>query len=77
MSDKPLAGLVTLAAILTLCAVCVLGPAAIGAMATSLAGWFGGLEPWVIVGAAAGGTALGCALWRRHMRGQVRAKRSM
>ena len=37
MSDKITAGLVTFAVILPLCAVCVLGPAAVGTVIAGLA----------------------------------------
>lgn len=44
MDDKLLAGLGTAAVIAPLCAVCVLGPAAIAAMFTGVAGWLGGFD---------------------------------
>ena len=40
--DKLVAGLVTFAVVLPICAVCVLGPAAIGAMLIGVVAWLGG-----------------------------------
>ncbi len=76
MSDKPIAGLVTLAASPPLCAVCVLGPATVAAIVASLAGWFGGLAPSANLAVAAGGAALGYWLWRHRGQRRMRGKRS-
>lgn len=50
MSDKLLAGLVTAAGIAPLCAVCVLGPTAVGAMIAGAFGWIAGAGPLLIIG---------------------------
>lgn len=68
MKDRAIAGLVTFGAILPLCAVCVLGPAAAGAVLASIARWAGGLGIWPIVAAAVAGAWLARRLWRRHGR---------
>lgn len=68
MSDKVTAGLVTFAAVVPLCAVCLLGPAAAGVLLASLAGWLGGFGTLAIGLAAAGSAALGYTLWRRRRR---------
>ncbi|MCH8952904.1 MAG: hypothetical protein IID49_12395 [Proteobacteria bacterium] len=70
MSDRITAGLVTFAAILPLCAVCVLGPAAVWSMLIWPIAWLGGfaLAPAMLV--SAGGAALVYLLlrWRRRRR---------
>ncbi len=70
MSDRITAGLVTFAAILPLCAVCVLGPAAVWAMLGGFVAWLGGFGVVPAMLAAAGGAALVYLLlrWRRHSR---------
>jgi membrane protein DedA with SNARE-associated domain len=70
MSDKITAGLVTFAAILPLCAVCVLGPAAIWSILAGLIAWLGGFALVPAMLAAAGGAALVYLLarWRRRSR---------
>jgi hypothetical protein len=50
MSDKLIAGLVTAAAIAPICAVCVLGPAAVGSSLAWVSGWFMGLDPVATTG---------------------------
>jgi membrane protein DedA with SNARE-associated domain len=57
MSDKIVAGLVTFAAILPLCAVCVLGPAAIGSVIAGFGAWLGGFDFWAVMLVAVGGAA--------------------
>ncbi|MFQ5565125.1 MAG: hypothetical protein ACE5EU_02045 [Paracoccaceae bacterium] len=70
MSDKIAAGLVTFAAILPLCAACVLGPAAIGSSIAGFGAWLGGFDFWAIMLVAVGGAA--AIYWllrqRRHSR---------
>jgi hypothetical protein len=70
MSDRITAGLVTFAAILPLCAVCVLGPAAIGSIFAWLIAWLGGFDSGPAMLAVAGAAALvyGLLRWRRHCR---------
>ena len=76
MRDKPAAGVLALTAILPLCALCVLGPATVGAIIASPASWLGGLAPSAILAVAAGGAVLGYWLWRRRGQRRMRAKRS-
>ncbi len=45
MSEKLVAGIVTAVAITPICAVCILGPAAIGSLFAGAFGWFGGFGP--------------------------------
>ena len=45
INDKVVAGVVTAAAITPICAVCVLGPAAVGAMFAGAFGWIGEIGP--------------------------------
>lgn len=45
MSDKLVAGIVTAAAIFPICAVCILGPAAIGSLLAGAFSWTGGFGP--------------------------------
>ena len=70
MSDRITAGLVTFAAILPLCAVCVLGPAAVWSMLIWPIAWLGGFGLVTTMLALAGGAALVYLLlrWRRRRR---------
>ncbi len=70
MSDKITAGLVTFAAVLPLCAVCVLRPAAVWSILTWLMGWLGGFGLVPAMLASAGAAALVYLLlrWRRRSR---------
>ena len=52
MSHKLLPGVVAAVAIVPICAVCILGPAAIGAMVAGAFGWLGGLNPVLTTGLA-------------------------
>ena len=72
MSDKITAGLVTFAAILPLCAVCVLGPAAIGSVIAGLAAWLGGFSFWATMLVAVGGAAAIYGLMRQRRRNRER-----
>ncbi len=45
MGEKLVAGFVTAAAIAPICAVCILGPAAIGSLFAGAFGWLGGIGP--------------------------------
>lgn len=45
MGEKLVAGIVTAAVISPICAVCVLGPAAIGSLFAGALGWLGGFGP--------------------------------
>ncbi len=70
MSDKFTAGLVTFTAILPLCAVCVLGPAAVWSILIWPIAWLGGFGLVPAMLASAGGAALVYLLlrWRRRER---------
>lgn len=68
MSDKLIAGLVTAAAALPLCGLCIIGPVALGSAFAGVGAWVGGLEPWAMALAAAGVAALAYALLRRRRR---------
>lgn len=46
MNEKFVAGLVTAVAIAPICALCILGPAAIGALFAGAFGWFGDIGPF-------------------------------
>ena len=66
MSDKPLAILVTALAIAPVCAVCILGPVAVGG---ALAGWFGwvsGIGPVPATALAIIGAIVAYGLLRRR-----------
>ncbi len=52
MSDKPVAGLVTAAAIAPLLAVCCLGPTVVAAAFAWVAGWFSGANAVTATGLA-------------------------
>lgn len=52
MSDKPVAGLVAVAAIAPLCAVCIVGTSGLASIFAWFLGWFGGFD-WVVVTAFA------------------------
>ncbi len=52
MSDKLLAGVVAAAAVVPICAVCILGPAFVGSMIAGAFGWLGGLSPVLATGPA-------------------------
>ena len=61
MSEKIVAGIVTAGAIAPICAVCILGPAAVGSLFAGAFGWLGDFGPLGIVAlmiAAAAGTAV-------------------
>ena len=70
MSDRITAGLVTFAAILPLCAVCVLGPAAVWSILIWPIAWLGGFGLVTTMLVSAGGAALVYLLlrWRRRRR---------
>lgn len=67
MNDKLVAGIVTAGAITPLCAVCVLGPAAIGSLVAGAFGWLWGVGPVLTVALmAAAGFLVYRTLRRRH-----------
>jgi hypothetical protein len=69
MSDKPIAILVTAAAIAPLCAICVLGPAFLGGAVAWVSGWVGGLGPAITTGLV---LAVGVAVFRAVRRERQR-----
>lgn len=71
MGEKLVAGLVTAAVISPVCAVCVLGPAAIGSLFAGIFGWLGGFEPLPTIAlmTAAGAGAL---VYRHFLRRRMR-----
>ena len=66
MSDKPIAGLVTAAAIAPLVAVCCLGPAAVVSAFAGIAGWFSGANAVTVTGLAILGAILAYGIVRRR-----------
>ncbi len=68
MSDRITAGLVAFAAILPLCAVCVLGPAVVVSMIAGLGAWLGGFGFWAVTLVAIAGAAAIHRLLRQRRR---------
>ncbi len=67
MNEKLVAGMVTAAGIAPLCAVCVLGPAAIGSALAGAFAWLGGAGPSLTVAVmAATGLLVYRTVRRRH-----------
>jgi hypothetical protein len=76
MSEKFVAGIVTAAAIAPVCAVCILGPAAIGSLFAGAFGWlgdFGALGTIALMIAAAAGVLV----YRHFLRRRMRAPHSL
>lgn len=71
MGDKLIAGLVTFGAILPLCAICVLGPAAVLSLIGAAGAWLGGFGLWAELFAA---VAAGLLIYRRVARQQSRER---
>jgi hypothetical protein len=70
MSEKLAVVIVSAAGILPICAVCILGPAAIGSLFAGAAGWLGGFGPLVT---AALMIAAGVLVYRHILRRRTRA----
>ena len=69
MNEKLIAGLVTAAGIAPLCAVCVLGPTAVGAVLAGTLGWLGGAGlPLTVALMFAVGLLVYRGVHRRHRR---------
>ncbi|HUZ73775.1 MAG TPA: hypothetical protein VMU87_12385 [Stellaceae bacterium] len=68
MDEKPVAGIVTAAAVVPLVLLCCLGPVVVGSVIGGVAGWLGGLGPAEIAGAAVALAAItyGLLRWRRR-----------
>lgn len=72
MSDKLVAGIVTAAGIAPICAVCIVGPAAIGSMMAGVFGWLGGSGLLLTVAfMAAAGLLTYRTLCRRYRQNQT------
>ncbi len=73
MGEKLVAGIVTAAAIAPICAVCILGPAAIGALFAGAFGWLGDFGPLgtlaLMIAAGAG-----VLVYRDFLRRRIRAR---
>jgi len=70
VNEKLLAGLVAAVAIAPLCAVCILGPAAIASTFTGIAAWFGGFDAIVTAGLVLiAGFAVFAVVRKRGMQG--------
>lgn len=65
MGEKLVAGLVTAAVISPICAVCVLGPAAIGSLFAGIFGWLGGFGPLATIALM---IAAGALVYRHFLR---------
>ena len=68
MSDKLMAGLVTALLVAPICAVCILGPAVLGAGIGWILGWLGDLGVVEAASAAVLAGVLSHWLWRRWRR---------
>ncbi len=69
MSEKLVAGIVTAVAITPICAVCILGPAAIGSLFAGAFGWLGGFGPLATLALMiAAGALVYCDFVRRRAR---------
>ena len=66
MAEKLLAGVVAAVAIVPICAVCILGPVAIGSMFAALFAWFGGLGPVLATTLAIGVGIVTLGVFRRR-----------
>jgi len=69
MNEKLAGGVVTTAVIAPFCLICLAGPAAVGALLGSLAGWLGGGGPALVFAAAVIG---GLLVYRKQRRKQPR-----
>ena len=76
MSDKPIAMLVTAAAIAPICALCVLGPAVLGSLLAGTFAWLGGTGPVLTMGLMiVAGLLVHRTIRRRQGQTQDRAER--
>ncbi len=76
MSDKPIAMLVTAAAIAPVCALCVLGPAVLGSLLAGTFAWLGGTGPVLTMGLMiVAGLLVHRTIHRRKGQTQDRAER--
>ena len=70
MSEKLAVGIVSAVMISPICAVCILGPAAIGSLFAGAAGWLGGFGPLATVALM---IATGALVIRHILRKKTRA----
>ncbi len=70
MSEKLVAGVVTAVAITPICAVCILGPAAIGSLFAGAFGWLGGFGPLATLALM---ITAGALVYRHFLRRKARA----
>ncbi len=70
MSEKLVAGIVTAVAITPICAVCILGPAAIGSLFAGAFAWLGGFGPLATLALM---IAAGGLVYRHFLRRRARA----
>jgi hypothetical protein len=70
MSEKLVAGIVTAVAITPICAVCILGPAAIGLLFAGAFGWLGGFNSLATLALM---IAAGALVYRHFLRRRARA----
>ena len=66
MSEKPIAAVLTGIGVVSLCAVCALGPAALGSAAGWAIGWVTDLSPMATVGAGIFTALVAYAVFRRR-----------
>ncbi len=77
INDKMTAGLVTAVGVVPICAVCILGPAAVGSLVAGAFGWFWGLGPILTTALAMISGLLVYGLFRRRKStGHVGRKRA-
>ncbi len=65
MSEKPIAVILAGIGAVSLCVICVLGPAVLGSATGWMLGWFGGLSPMATTGLAIFTALVVYALFRR------------
>lgn len=73
MGEKLAAGIVAAAVIPPICAVCILGPAAIGSLAAGAVGWLGGFGPLATLALM---IAAGALVYRRILGRRMRSSQS-
>jgi len=71
MNEKLVAGIVAAAVISPVCAICILGPAAIGTLLAGTFGWLGDFGPLATLALM---IAAGALLYRHFLRRKVQAQ---
>ena len=69
--EKLVAGFVTAAVISPICALCILGPAAIGSLLAGTLGWLGGFGPLATMALM---VAAGALVYRHFLRKRMRRR---